>query len=134
MELWNDVLKTSWKYLCKTSYGQDEYIGLNQDVLKTRKARANIFVLIKTFSEDENEKRLQDVFIKTNVCWEVAPNVKFNSFISHAFLYSILYPGAKFHCSSQRDSYYVATTISSPRSAIGIGNNRLTHTRTARID
>ena len=35
-----DVLKT---------YGQDEYIGLDQDVLKTS-------------SEDEDERRLQDVF------------------------------------------------------------------------
>ena len=29
----------------------------------------NIFVLIKTSSEDEDERRLQDDFIKTNVCW-----------------------------------------------------------------
>ena len=28
-----------------------------------------MFVLIKTSSEDEDERRLQDVFIKTNVCW-----------------------------------------------------------------
>ena len=43
-----DVLKTSWSRrledLLKT-YGQDEYIGLNQDVLKTS-------------SEDEDERRL----------------------------------------------------------------------------
>ena len=31
--------------------------------------KANIFVLIKTSSEDERERRLQDVFIKTNVWW-----------------------------------------------------------------
>ena len=31
------------------TYGQDEYIGLDQDVLKTS-------------SEDEDERRLQDVF------------------------------------------------------------------------
>ena len=90
-----DVLKTSWKRLedVLKTYSQDEYIGLDQDVLKTssedvklrrtysswsrrledvfwrRKAKANIFVLIKTSSEDEDETRLQDVFIKTNVCW-----------------------------------------------------------------
>ena len=65
-----DVLKTSWKCLedilarrlenVLKTYGQDEYIGLDQDVLKTswrRKAKANIFVLIKTSS-----RRLQDVF------------------------------------------------------------------------
>ena len=50
-----DVLKTSWKRpedVLKT-YGQYEYIGLDQDVLKTswrRKAKAHIFVLIKTSS------------------------------------------------------------------------------------
>ena len=37
-------------------YGQGEYVRLNQDVLKTS-------------SEDEDERCLQDVFIKTNVWW-----------------------------------------------------------------
>ena len=37
--------------------GQDEYIGLDQDVLKKS-------------SEDEDERHLQDVLIKTNVWWE----------------------------------------------------------------
>ena len=32
-------------------------------------AKTNILVLTKTSSEDEDERRLQDVFIKTNVCW-----------------------------------------------------------------
>ena len=63
------------RYLCKTSwrclenvfakrledvlkmYGQDEYIGLDQDVFWRRKAKANIFVLIKT-----SWRRLQDIF------------------------------------------------------------------------
>ena len=50
-----DVLKMSWRRfedVLKT-YDQDEYIGLDQDVLKTS-------------SGDEGEKRLPDVFIKTN--------------------------------------------------------------------
>ena len=66
-----DVLKTSWRRLedVLKTYGQDEYIGLDQDVFWRRKAKANIFVLIKASSEDEI--RLQDVFIKTNVCWVV---------------------------------------------------------------
>ena len=38
------------------TYDQDEYITLDQEVLKTS-------------SEDEDRKRLQDVFIKTNDCW-----------------------------------------------------------------
>ena len=46
-----DVSKTSWKRLedVLKAYGQDKYIGLDQDVLKT-------------YFEDEDEKRLQDVF------------------------------------------------------------------------
>ena len=74
---WRYVLKMSWRYLCKTSwrcledvfktswrrledvlktYGQDEYIGHDQDVLKT-------------FSRRLLETKTKDVFIKTNVCW-----------------------------------------------------------------
>ena len=58
--LLQDVLKTSWKRLEEVlkTYGQDEYIGLDQDVFWRRKAKANIFVLIKTSSEDEDERRL----------------------------------------------------------------------------
>ena len=137
--LLEDVLKTSWRRLedVLKTYGQDEYIGLDQDVLKTssedvtqqtffglqhvlktswrhvlkmsstrlqrnnftssktswrRMAKTNILVLTKTSSEDvrlrrtysswsrrledvfktssegEDERRLQDAFIKTNVC------------------------------------------------------------------
>ena len=40
-----------------------------QDFFRRRKAKANIFVLIKTSCEDEDKRRLQDVFIKKNVCW-----------------------------------------------------------------
>ena len=50
--------KTSWRRL--------------EDVFWRPKAKANIFVLIKTSSEDKDERRLQDVFIKTNVCWDVS--------------------------------------------------------------
>ena len=66
-----DVLKMSWRRfedVLKT-YDQDEYIGLDQDVFWRRMSKMNIFVLIKTSSEDEDERHLQDVFIKTNVCW-----------------------------------------------------------------
>ena len=54
-----DVLKTSWKRLEDVfkMYGQDEYIGPDQDVFWWRKAKANIFVLIKT-----PWRCLQDVF------------------------------------------------------------------------
>ena len=54
-----DVLKMSWRRLedALKTYSQDKYIGLDQDVLWRRKAKANIFVLIKT-----SWRRLEDVF------------------------------------------------------------------------
>ena len=65
-----DVFKTSWRRLGKTSWRRLE------NVLKRSwrlMAKTSIFVLIKTSwktsSEDEDERCLQDVFIKTNVCW-----------------------------------------------------------------
>ena len=62
-----NVLKTLWKRL--------------EDVFWWRKAKANIFVLIKTswrhFQDvfwrrrrKTSSRRLQDIFIKANVCWE----------------------------------------------------------------
>ena len=77
-------MKTSWRYLCKTSwrcledvlktYGQDEYIGLDQDVLKTSSEDVRLRQAYSS-SEDEDERRLQDVFINTNVCWAVATSL-----------------------------------------------------------
>ena len=88
-----DVLTTSSKRLedVLKTYGQEKYIGLDQDVLKTssedvfwrRRAKANIFVLIKTSwrclqdvfwrrRRKTSSRRLQEVFIKTNVCWELS--------------------------------------------------------------
>ena len=61
-DVFEDALKT---------YGQDEYIGLDQDLLKTSSGDVR---LRRTYSswwrrlQDEDERRLQDVF-KTNVCW-----------------------------------------------------------------
>ena len=85
-----DVLKTSCKRLedvLKTSWGRLKDIWPRQiywswprrleDVFWRRKAKANIFILFKTSSEDEDERRLQDVFIKTNVCWEVSLSLHF---------------------------------------------------------
>ena len=59
-----DILKTSWRRLENVlkTYDQDEYIGFDQDVLKTS-------------SEDEEKRRLQDVFIKTNVCWGLTQQI-----------------------------------------------------------
>ena len=55
-----DILKTSWRRL--EDIWQDEYIGLDQDVFWWRMCMVNIFVLIKTSSEDEDERRLQDLY------------------------------------------------------------------------
>ena len=59
-ELLEDVWKMSWTRFCKTPwrrlenvlkmYGQDEYIGLDQNVFWRRMTKANIFFLIKTSS------------------------------------------------------------------------------------
>ena len=92
-----DVLKTSWRCLedvfarrledILKTYGQDEYIGLDQEVLKTswrvfwrRKAKANIFVLIKTSWSRLLKTKTKDVFIKTNVCWEISLIIQFPSY------------------------------------------------------
>ena len=100
---WQDVLKTSWKRLedVLKTYGQDEYIGLDQDVLKTssedvRLRRTysswsrHLEDVFKTSSEDEDERRLQDVFIKTNVCWASSFWLKFLNVLRDLFLFCLL--------------------------------------------
>ena len=62
-----DVLKTSWKRLedVLKTYSQDEYIGLDQDVLKTSSEDVRLRRTYSSWSrrlEDEDERRLQDVF------------------------------------------------------------------------
>ena len=81
-----DVLKTLSKHLedILKTYGQDEYIGLDQNVLKMKMSSEDARVkrtylswsrrledVLKKSSEDEDERRLQDIFIKTNVCWNL---------------------------------------------------------------
>ena len=71
---WSDVFKTSWRRL------EDVLKTFLEDVLKTCWRRLTKTIIwsssrliedvMKTSSEDEDERRLQDVFIKTNVCWE----------------------------------------------------------------
>ena len=59
-----NVLKTSWRRIAKTNIlvlTKTSWRRL-EDVFWRRKAKANIFVLIKTSSEDEDERRLEDVF------------------------------------------------------------------------
>ena len=73
---WQDVLKMSWRRLedvmarrledVLKTYGQDEYIGLGQDVLET--SSEDIW-LIRIYSS--SSRCHEDVFIKTNVCWVV---------------------------------------------------------------
>ena len=71
-----DVLKRSWKLLedVLKTHGQDEYIGLDQHVLKKtssedvrlRRTYSSWSRRLKTSSEDEDERRLQDVFKTTS--------------------------------------------------------------------
>ena len=89
-----DILKTSWKRLedVLKTYSQDEYIDLDQGVLKTSSQDVRLKRtysswsrrfedVLKTSSEDEGERRLQDVFIKTNVYWVVGANSVVKNFI-----------------------------------------------------
>ena len=72
-----------------------------EDVFWRRKAKANIFVLIRTSwrrlqdafwrrRRKTSSRRLQDVFIKTNVCWDTnSPcNLRIQTcgFVSHRFM------------------------------------------------
>ena len=69
-----DVLKTSWRrtvkmnilILTKTS---SEDVRLSRTYSSWSRSLEDVF---KRSSEDEDERRFQDVFIKTNVCWEGA--------------------------------------------------------------
>ena len=69
-----DVLKTSWRrtvkmnilILTKTS---SEDVRLTRTYSSWSRSLEDVF---KRSSEDEDERRFQDVFIKTNVCWEGA--------------------------------------------------------------
>ena len=70
-----DVLKKSWRRLedVMKTYVQHKYIGLDQNVLKMSSEDVRLRRTYSSWSrrlEDEDERRLQDVFIKTNVCWE----------------------------------------------------------------
>ena len=59
-----DALNLSWKRfedVWKT-YGQDEYIGLDQDVFWRHMTKANIFVLIKTSWRRLLKTKTKDVF------------------------------------------------------------------------
>ena len=90
-----DVLKMSWRCFCKTSwrrlenvlktYDQDEYIGLDQDILKTSSETVRLRQTYWSWSrrledvfwrrrQKTSSRRLQDFFIKTNVCWETFHN------------------------------------------------------------
>ena len=90
-----DVLKTSWRRL-EDVWPRRIYWSWPrrlEDILKTSSedvrlrrtysswSRRCLKDVFKTSSEDEDERRLQDVFIKTNVCWDSTHNQnKINSF------------------------------------------------------
>ena len=91
-DVFQDVLKTSWRRL-EDVWPRWIYWSWPrrlEDVFWRRKAEVNIFVLIKTSSEDEDERRLQDVFIKTNVCWASSFWLKFLNVLRDLFLFCLL--------------------------------------------
>ena len=75
-KLLEDVLKTSWRrmiktitlVLIKTSWRRLEDVWVRWIYLSWSRHFEDV---LKTSSEDKDERRLQDVFIKTNVCWDV---------------------------------------------------------------
>ena len=100
-----DVLKTSWKRLedilarrledVLKTYGQDEYIGLDQDVLKTSSEdewlrriysswSRRLEDVLKTCCEDEDERRLQDAFKASSSRRKFAGNLLIQySYLTH---------------------------------------------------
>ena len=105
-----DVLKTSWRrmtkantlVLIKTSWRRLE------DVFWRRMSKVNIFVLIKTSSEDKDERRLQDVFIKTNLCWVLALDCRQSKYLITIFLnFRLGFCGSFFLCYFQNSSFVV---------------------------
>ena len=87
-----DVLKMSWRPLqnvlaTSRKCHKDVFARRLQGKTKTnilvlikaswrRMSKENIFVLMKTSSEDEDERRLEDVFIMTNACWALGSHKK----------------------------------------------------------
>ena len=68
-----DVLKTSWRILARRLedvWPRRMYWSWPRHLEDVLKTKTDIFVLINTSSEDKDERHLQDVFIKTNVCLE----------------------------------------------------------------
>ena len=73
-----DILKTFWRRF-EDVWTRRIYWSWPIRLLKTstcdvywrRMISKNIFIFIKTSFKDEDERRLQDVFIKTNVCWAI---------------------------------------------------------------
>ena len=88
-----DALKMSWSHFCKTSWRRPENVLKRswqdvlkkcwkclEDVLKTSSEdlwlrqiysswSRRLEGVLKTSSEGNDERRFQDVFIKSNVCW-----------------------------------------------------------------
>ena len=69
------VLKTSWRHMAKTNIlvltkTSSEDVRLRRRYSSWWRRLEDVF---KTSSEDKDERRLQEVFIKANVCWDVFP-------------------------------------------------------------
>ena len=62
---WRRIAKTNILVLTKTS---TEEVRLRRTYSSSSKRLEDV---LKASSENEDERRLQDVFIKTNVCWDI---------------------------------------------------------------
>ena len=62
---WRRIAKTNILVLTKTS---SEEVRLRRTYSSWSKRLEDV---LKASSENEDERRLQDVFIKTNVCWDI---------------------------------------------------------------
>ena len=73
----------SWRRFCKTSWRRLEDVWPRRIYWSWSRRLEDV---LKTSSEDEDQRRLQDVFIKTNVCWDMASQWRSKSIISNTFI------------------------------------------------
>ena len=101
---WRRFCKTSWRRIGKTSWWRLEDVRPRQlywswskrleDVFKSPLEHVwvrRIWVRLIYTSEDEDERRIQDVLIKTNVCRVICFDSSFGSQDFHYLLLAFLY-------------------------------------------
>ena len=82
---WWCVLKTSWRHLCRRvedvfARHLENFLKMSSEDVWLRRIFHLDRDILKRSSEDKDERHLQDVFIKTNVCWVTAMKVSTYAF------------------------------------------------------